>query len=296
MAFRFINETSPNLRKLAGIFGTRRLNESLIDDARQLNPDMVLVIKGTYIFDKTIARLRDSTGATTAIWFPDDPRYFRSLSSHLAQTHDFVFTTCSSMIARYKEVGANHVEYLAFGCDPELAKHDHLNEQPPNLDLVFIGTFDRRRESILRKMVGLNLAVHGKFWKNPLVGRRIRSQVRSSGAYGSAMFQVYKQSKMVLDVHRTDELKSGKKANMRVFEATANGSFLFTDLPSGLDELFAPGREVGYYHEDDVRECAEYYLRNEEERKKIALKGRERALTEHTYDGRMKKLLETCGL
>jgi spore maturation protein CgeB len=83
---------------------------------------------------------------------------------------------------------------------------------------------------------------------------------------------------------------------MRVFETTANGSFLFTDLPAGMEELFVPGKEIGFYHENGVRDSAEYYLRNEDERNKIAISGRARALAEHTYDMRMKKLLETCRL
>lgn len=79
---------------------------------------------------------------------------------------------------------------------------------------------------------------------------------------------------------------------LRHFETCANGGFLLTirtpDLPRFLDE----GRECDAFDsERELLQKIEYYLAQPEERRRIALAGRERTLREHLYSHRLKRLV-----
>ena len=79
---------------------------------------------------------------------------------------------------------------------------------------------------------------------------------------------------------------------MRLYEATGVGTMLLTDEKDNLGELFAPGRElVTYRDENELVERVNHYLQHDRERREIAAAGQARTLREHTYRHRMKELL-----
>jgi glycosyltransferase involved in cell wall biosynthesis len=81
--------------------------------------------------------------------------------------------------------------------------------------------------------------------------------------------------------------------NTRVFEATSAGSLLITDRTgNGLLELFEEDSEIVCYDdEEELIAKVSYYLDADDERERIASRGRRRALSEHTIVNRMRTLL-----
>jgi spore maturation protein CgeB len=83
-----------------------------------------------------------------------------------------------------------------------------------------------------------------------------------------------------------------KAVNQRVFDVPACGAFLLTDYQESLNELFKVGKEIVTYRDrDEIQEIVKYYLQNPEQRKAVAMKGRERVLKEHTYKHRLRELI-----
>jgi spore maturation protein CgeB len=81
--------------------------------------------------------------------------------------------------------------------------------------------------------------------------------------------------------------------NQRVFDVPACGSFLLTDHQKAIEELFEVGKEiVTYKNVEEIPELVRFYLNNPDAREKIAMKGRERVLKEHTYKHRLRKIIE----
>jgi spore maturation protein CgeB len=81
---------------------------------------------------------------------------------------------------------------------------------------------------------------------------------------------------------------------MRLYEATGMGSLLLTDAKANLWEIFEPEKEVVTYA--DAEECVDkvrFYLdeRNATARQAISMAGHRRTLQDHTYDKRMKNLI-----
>lgn len=110
--------------------------------------------------------------------------------------------------------------------------------------------------------------------------------------YGQRLFEEaaekYRQSKIVFNTAANDD------ENMRLFEATATGSFLLTEWTSHIDELFEDGKHlVTYKTLDEAVEEARYYLEHDEEREVIAKAGMEHTLQNHIYELRANKVLST---
>jgi len=86
----------------------------------------------------------------------------------------------------------------------------------------------------------------------------------------------------------------GRDLNFRNFEAIAGGALLVTpNLYNGFSELFAEGEEYVTYSDGDVVDAAskiKYFLAHPEEAIKIADRGREKLLLEHSGQSRAAQL------
>ena len=104
--------------------------------------------------------------------------------------------------------------------------------------------------------------------------------------FGQRLFEeaaeIFRKSRIVFNTCAVDDL------NMRLFEATATGSFLLTEWCPTLDLLFEDGKHlVSYKTMDEAIEKAKYYLEHADEREAIAKAGMEHTLANHTYRHRI---------
>ena len=109
--------------------------------------------------------------------------------------------------------------------------------------------------------------------------------------YGQRLFEecaeIYRKSKIVFHTAAVDDIA------MRNFEATATGAFLLTEWVPTLHECFEDGKHlVAYKTMDEAIEKAHYYLEHDDERETIAKAGMEHTLANHTYQHRIKTLME----
>jgi spore maturation protein CgeB len=85
----------------------------------------------------------------------------------------------------------------------------------------------------------------------------------------------------------------GDYLNPRTFDLAATGAFQLVDRRAQLPEFFKPKEEVTTFQNlAEAREKIDYFLAHEEERLRVARKGRERCLRDHTYRVRMAQALE----
>ena len=101
-----------------------------------------------------------------------------------------------------------------------------------------------------------------------------------------AAARLYRQARMVLNENLFDGVTT------RMLEGMASGTMLFTEAAAnGLEDLFQPGQDLAAFGSCDLLEQAEYYLKNEEERERIAARGREKVMTAHHIRHRAEILL-----
>ncbi len=83
-------------------------------------------------------------------------------------------------------------------------------------------------------------------------------------------------------------------SNQRILDVPATNSFILTDYREQMETMFEIGKEIICYHEQaQIPELIKYYLTHENERKKIAEKGRARVLKCHTWKHRLEEIILT---
>ena len=82
---------------------------------------------------------------------------------------------------------------------------------------------------------------------------------------------------------------------MRTFEIPAAGAFQLTDYKARMDDLFEVGTELAVYRDtDDIATTIERHLNDEVSRRAIAEAGKRRVERDHTYEIRMRQLIENA--
>ncbi len=165
-------------------------------------------------------------------------------------------------------------------------------EVSPGVMRYLMEQYVTHRERItLLELLGRHYNVHFYSYQD----NNILQNVEKCGAlaWDSEMPKSFKQAKINLNISlRT--IISG--IPQRCLDIMAAGGFLLSNYQEELDEM-VPGDACEMYGSiEEAYEKAGYYLEHEDERKKVAARGREVMLKEFTYEDRLRKIFETAGL
>jgi spore maturation protein CgeB len=205
-----------------------------------------------------------------ACYFIDSHLAF-DLHLDLAENYDVVFTAHKPAVEMFKKKGIENVFWMPPACDPEL--HEEKAEKEL-YDIGFVGSLNPERVHLLNEL-------------------RQRFNIYYERCFLEKMGEVFSQSKIVFHKSAKDGLA------MRVFEVLASGSMLLTDEAkgSGLTDLFQDRKHIVVYRsEKELLELADYYLKNDDERREIAAEGMKKVLNEHTYRHRAEDMIKTLSL
>ena len=213
----------------------------------------------------------------------------------LVPEYDFIFTYGGGapVCEHYLQLGAKTCFPIYNGLDPDT--HFPVDvEQFFHCDLAFIGNRMPDRETRVQQFFfeaaiqapQFRFLLGGEGWG----GRSLPDNVRWIGHVGTAKHNVINSSaRMVLNINRESMARVGFSPPTRVFEAAGAAACLITDVWAGIEEFFAPGKEilVASSAEDVVG-----YLNtvNQDEARAVGTAMRRRALREHTYELRARQL------
>ena len=192
-----------------------------------------------------------------------------NLPSHLeiARSFDVVFIAQRAYLERFREKGVE-AYWLPLACDPEI----HGKREGEKIyDISFVGSLNNPKRVEVIELL------------------KERFNLHYERCFLEEMAEVFSRSKIVFNISARDDL------NMRVFEALCSGSMLLTDEArgSGLTDLFEDREHLVIYRDErELVELASYYLREEKEREEIARRGMEEVLKRHTYQHRVKEMVE----
>lgn len=84
---------------------------------------------------------------------------------------------------------------------------------------------------------------------------------------------------------------------LRVFDIMGVGGFMLTNYQPEIEELFKIGENIEVYHSiEECRDKADFYLKHEESRQRIALNGYKLVSKEHNIGRRLNYMLEKAGI
>jgi len=260
--------------------------------------DLVVKHSGVGVFDalleEKILQCR-SEGTRAAFWDVDAPATLARMEANpadpfraLIPEYDFIFTYGGGppVVAHYQRLGAANCHPIYNALDPET----HCPASPdPALacDLLFVGhrlpDRERRVEEFFLRAAQLapecRFVLGGEGWG----GKQLPGNVRWVGHVATGDHnRMNCSARVVLNVNRDSMANVGYSPPTRVFEAAGAGACLITDHWPGIEEFFAPERDIL------VAENAEQvvgYLRGVSAiaAKEIGGNIRQRALRDHTY-------------
>lgn len=201
------------------------------------------------------------------------------------EKYDYVFISSEKYAEKIKtEVNAN-VAPLLQCTDPEVFYRevdDSVSEE-----ILFVGVTRGVYREIVRDILKTNhdVSVYGMGWEKYIDEKYIKGQFIPN----EELHKYYSSCKILLNDHWEDMRNENFPSN-RLFDALACGTFVISDKIPSADTLFE-GSIVTYDGVEDLNDKINYYMSHDEKRTKLAEKGREIVLKNHTFDDRVKKIL-----
>lgn len=246
-----------------------------------------------------------SHSVPTVFWNKEDPSNFEVFID-LARRFDHIFTTDANCIERYRQrVGHDRIHALPFAAQPAI--HNPIGSSAPRFgNFCFAGTYyagrhaDRRGEIDL--LLGLALRrgltifdrMHGDV---PSDDYRFPPEYQSV-VYGALpyaeMVDAYKRFSVFLNVNSVKD--SPTMFSRRVFELLACGTPVISTYALGIDKLLGGDCVALVDSVEDAERWMDALIENPEVGEQMVLRGQRRVFSEHTYERRLRTILETLCL
>lgn len=203
------------------------------------------------------------------------------------EQYDYVFISSKKYANKIKNKVNTNVATLLQCTDPEVFYHEF--DENITEDILFVGSSRVIYRDIIRDILKTNhdVSVYGRDWEQFIDEKYIKGTFIPN----EDVHKYYSSCKILLNDHWEDMRNEDFPSN-RLFDALACGTFVISDKIPSADTLFE-GSIVTYDSVDDLNEKINYYLDHEDERVKIAEKGKKIVLENHTFDNRICEILET---
>lgn len=266
-----------SLLKSKGIarwFAKKQTDLALAEQVKHYHPDIVIILVMKHLDSRTIDTLRPVApkaifiGRDTDPWPENDPDRIA-----IARKMDMVVATnAGKWLQFYKDAGVPCCAFIPCPCDPDI-QHPYEVVEQFRTDIIFAGKSqhqegdnDPDRHSILQRLSTMpNARLYACFGNPPIEG--------------IDYFQALSNAKIALSINAVNSVRLYHSD--RLVECLACGAFVLAKRVPDSDLLFEDGVHLKYFDSpEEFFSLVEWYLRNEEERKKIAKAGMERAHSE----------------
>lgn len=273
------------------------LNRDLVKFSKEIDYDIVWIAKGIWIKPETVKALKKS--GCKVIHYSPDSHISINRSRHLfksIQFYDTCITTKEWEIEGYKSLGAKKVVYAHKSVNLDLFIPVKLSEEDMkvyNSDVCFIGRYEPEycHKVQMAHQIGVDVAVWGTWGKYLITKPWLKNVYRGEGVWHENYVKAICAAKIGLGFLSK---KMPERVTQRSFEIPACGTFMLAERTEEHLSYFEEGKEAEFFDSDEeLKDKIKYYLKNEEEREKIAAAGRERCV-KSGYDNRkqMRRCLE----
>ncbi|WP_237392347.1 CgeB family protein [Aurantiacibacter rhizosphaerae] len=295
-----------------------KMNEELLQAAREVRPDLVWFDKQEFVSAETLAAIKE-LGARLAYYTPDP--YFTvtwkqtTASRDAMPLFDILVTAKAYELKHFEQVGGK-VIYMPLGYCDEVHRPIKSVASAQTIDVSFIGGWEPRREEFMEAISGSGLGAYiwGYGWDHLIDGRwsirrhlrlqrlapnephRIRvskqlsTRIYPGEIYDEAYARALSQSRISLGLLRTTW---PDQHTTRTFEIPACGSLLLADRTDEHRELFEAGKEAEFFSSvEELVDKARFLTDNPDTRDRMAQAGRARCIASgYSYLERFKAIL-----
>lgn len=273
------------------------VSQSVLAKVETFEPDLVISMAQAPLNHQALKRLRRD-GVTTAMWFVEDYRLFTYWKSFAPFYDIFAVIQKDPFFEELAAVGQPNALYLPLAAQPDFHKSVELTpveRKKFGSEISFMGAGYPNRRIAFRELVNLDFKLWGTEWEGDHVLEPI-VQMKGARVSSEDCVKIFNATKVNLNLHssiQSDELvTNGDFVNPRTFELAACGAFQLVDERALLGEAFEEGELTTFISLQDMLDKIDFYLANPEKREAIAQKAQARVLADHTYQARMRSLLE----
>jgi len=210
------------------------------------------------------------------------------------RAYDFVFTTKSQNVVRYRALGQPNAHFLPSAYEPSVHRPiggEHRTYHGPEFEVTFVGTYDHSREPLLEAIGWQRLHVWGDRWSRSPQYAEHPERIHPKAIYHFEYAEVLSHSQCALGLLREE---AEDLHTQRTFEIPACGALQIAPRNAEIATFFKEGKEIVLFSSlEELKEKVDYYLSHPKARKEIARKGYERCLKDrHTYDDRVTEILK----
>jgi spore maturation protein CgeB len=243
-------------------------------------PDVLISVQRDYeIWLETLEIIRARGDVATISWTTDDSWKYGKTSRFIGPAYHAMTTTYEGVVGAYSRAG------IPVLLTQWAARAEWLREPIPSAQCLypvsFVGAAHGKRKQYIERLreKGIEVACFGTGWSHgPVDAERIPEIMRQSGislnfanSFGGAENQI----------------------KARTFEVPGAGGLLLTEYAPGLERLYGIGTEIAVFHnEAELAERIVFFQNHPAERDAVAMAGFQRTKSDHTYDQRMKQVVE----
>ena len=273
------------------------VSQSVLAKVETFEPDLVFAMAQAPLNHQALKRLKRD-GVTTCMWFVEDFRLFTYWKSFAPFYDVFAIIQKEPFISELAAIGQPNAIYLPLAAQPDFHKPIDLTsveQRKFGSDISFMGAGYPNRRIAFRELVNHDFKIWGTEWDGdhvlePLV------QMKGARVTPEECVKIFNASKINLNLHssiQADELVTyGDFINPRTFELAACGAFQLVDKRQLMPEAFEDDELATFDSIEELSEKINYFLSNPNECEAVIQKAQTRVLSEHTYQKRMKTLLE----
>ena len=263
--------------------------KNIIEDFK---PDFVLTVQG-HNLDKEMLSLLQKFKLQIYNYYADPTPLYDEKFLKTIPFYSCIFTYNKDQIPRWYWFGAKEVFYLPFASDPHIHTPPSLSLEEKKLyesPVTYPATWQPYAEYWPEKLLQFGLKIWGNQWYKLPASSPLKKAWQGEGK-GTGLYLpfVCAASDIVFNVVRA---KNGNSHSMKTFEIPACGGFMLSNRTDDQIKFFPEDVAAVYFStEEELLDKIRFYLKHEEKRKAIALKGLEIA-QKHRYADRMQVIID----
>ena len=259
-----------HFRRFMPRFVKKRADNILAKQIKAYNPDIVLMLSMKYLTTETVLAARGVAPNAVFIGRDGDP-YPETKPERIEvgqQMDIMIMPSAGRFLKTYKDAGVERCGFIPFSCDPDL-QYRHEADEKWNTDITFLGT--AKHSKLNRDEDRYNLAKR----LSELPNAKVYACFGRPKTQGMECFYAISGAKIGLSINIANDVYLYHSD--RLINIPACGTFALAKRAPGYELLFDDEVHLKYFDTvDEFFELANWYLKHEQEREKIAIAGMEK--------------------
>jgi hypothetical protein len=268
--------------------GVFAFNREILESATRFRPDILWLEKGTYVFPRTLGRLRRDPALLSVYHNTDDwklngllPRLHWRFLRRTIGWYDLHITSNLWNVDEFRQAGFPRVVHMELAANPAVRDPGEIPEAERRAlggPVGFIGHWEPMTERRIAHLVrnGVPVKVYGGSWDDAIDPGVLGNAIQHRLVYGDE----YARAIVSFDVNLGIVSKWNRNHTAsRTFQIPALGAFLLHERNDVVTRYFKEGVEAEFFSSDDeLLEKCRHYLASPVERCRVAEAGRRRCI------------------